>query len=123
MTPAIFEQAFKPDATPEQIELVNRAVAKVEGYVYYDGWNHPQDVNYPVEADAPRYVQDANNSNRVIGKAIVQDPVMFTIHLGIILGDCDVPLTEHGARQLALTVATAPQSARLYAAYKTLGGE
>ena len=99
-------------ATPEQIELVNRAVAEVEGL---DPFVNPDAVM--VSTDKLRYVQDDNNSNRVIRKAIDDMPILYHDILSRIMN------AEASNQNCKGIIAAAPQSARLYSAYKTLGGE
>ena len=119
MTPRDFEQAFSLGATQEQIEAVNRVCAEVEfckdGTPIMAGWY--SDVT-------KRYVQDANNSERLIRKAIDADRFAFARKL-MDATSVDVFCTADDVYRSEMNVpnlACAPQSARLYAAVQTLMG-
>lgn len=109
MTPHDFEQAFSDEATPEQIEDVDRACALVEGIWYID--------------PAAKYVQDCNNQERFIRAAmeitgcgkIIDGVNQYTKHLEDTI-ESVFCVNQH------YLIATAPQWARLYAAYKARGG-
>lgn len=107
-------------ATPEQIELVNRACAKVDEEAF-DLMDYRFDPTSRV-----RYVQDDNNSNRAIRKAIEKDGHQYRLELSKLLPIAAIHVIDESRREeigLGIDlVACAPQSARLYAAYKTLEG-
>lgn len=121
MTPRDFEQAFSPEATQEQIEAVNRACAEVEEIVIskpHHAWRRCgcDCTSFVSTNPASRYVQNANNSERLIRKAIERSEYGYAASLKITLG---INPMDGGSQEEA-EIACAPQWARLYAAWKVL---
>ena len=127
MTYADFELAFKEGATAEQIEAVNRYCAEVEGIEWWVGITQgplSPNARFKDSNDDARYVQDFNNSERLIRKAIEADRFAFARKL-IDVTSVDVFCVANDGYQSEMNVpnlACAPQSARLYAAVQTLMG-
>ena len=124
MTPQDFKTAFSDEATPEQIELVNRACAEVDEIEFRCNYcDTGQSIitvdNGTIINPLARYVQDCNNQERFIRAAIDGHSDSYLQVM------CDVFMIDQYDPSYWTDmeyIACAPQWARFYAAYKVRGG-
>ena len=110
-----FKAAFSPEATPEQIESVNRACAEVEG------------IGESFYLHKDYYVQDCNNQERFIRSDAEDFCIDYADALMSVMGIKTRTLDKLGDDQViawhdAVSLALAEPWQELWSAFKARGG-